>query len=343
MLDRRTLLAGASGLILSGPSFAQAPSEADWKKVLEAAKKEGEVAFYSSGIARQEEPRMKAFEEKTGIRVRYSRPGGGEIIIRKLQTEIQAGKPLADLCSLTDKALGTYAEMEGWTAPVAIPNLAKLDPAFPIDSPHVPPSGGFTLPIVINTKMMKKEDAPKSYADLADPRFKSKILLGAPENAGSTTLLIKAWLELYGWDFVEKLRKNDVAEMRLQAEATQAVARGEKPICVVAQSWAYTNIKQGAPLEVIFPSDGVVLAETTLIRTKGGPNPNAGLVLADYLFSPEYQADGVGATGSYGSALGVPKPDIFPALADLKRHKVDLAALLKQRGEIIDRWRRIMS
>lgn len=54
-----------------------------------------------------------------------------------------------------------------------------------------------------------------------------KLALGAPENAASTTLLIKAWLELYGWEFVQKLKANAIMETRLQTEAIQAVARGE--------------------------------------------------------------------------------------------------------------------
>ena len=48
-----------------------------------------------------------------------------------------------------------------------------------------------------------------------------KLALGAPENAASTTLLIKAWLELYGWDFVQKLKANATVETRLQTEAIQ--------------------------------------------------------------------------------------------------------------------------
>ena len=53
-----------------------------------------------------------------------------------------------------------------------------------------------------------------------------KLALGAPENAASTTLLIKAWLELYGWDFVQKLKANATIETRLQNLAPSALAAG---------------------------------------------------------------------------------------------------------------------
>ncbi|MBM3567977.1 MAG: extracellular solute-binding protein [Alphaproteobacteria bacterium] len=344
-LHRRSLLAGTAALTLAGAARAQIrpPSDADWQKVIEAARKEGEVSYYSSGIARIEEPQMKQFEKDTGLKVKYARPGGAEIIVKKLQAEIAAGKPLADIATMTDKALGAWAEQEGMTAPMAIPALGRIDPAYPVDSLHNLPTGGFGLPIIYNTRMLSADKAPKSYAELADPRFKDQILLGAPENAGSTTVLIKAWLDRFGWDYVEKLRRNGVAETRLQAEAAQAVARGEKPICVVAQAWAFTNIKQGAPLAVIWPEEGVAFTETSFFRLKNGPNPNAALVLANYMMTAEYQSANIKNAGVYGSIKGADQPELFPPISQLKRMQFNQAELIKQRGAIIDRWRKIMS
>jgi iron(III) transport system substrate-binding protein len=344
MLDRRQAIIGAAAMTAL-PAFAQHRllSGAEWDKVVADARKEGEVSFYSSGVARVEEPLMKGFEAATGIKVKYARPGGAEVIVRKLQTEIGAGRPLADVASMTDKALGIWAEQEKMTAPMAVPNVANIDPAYPVDSLFNLPTGGFGLVIVYNTRMMTAATAPKSYADLADPKFKDMVLIGAPENAGSTTVMIKGWVQNYGWEFVEKLRKNGLAETRLQAEAAQAVARGEKPICVVAQAWAYINMKQNAPLAVAWPSDGVVFAETSLIRLRNGPNPNAALVFANYVLTPEYQGVSLATAGAYGSVKGAPPPDLFPPVASLKRMPVNLVELVAQRGEITDRWRKIMS
>lgn len=346
-ITRRTFLQGSAAVALGAAGLrtarAAVPSAADWKRVMAAAKAEGEVVYYSSGIARLEEPKMKQFEAKTGIKVKYARPGGGEIVIRKFETEVGAGKALADICGLTDTALGLYAVDKGWAADPRFPNLAHLDKAFPVVDPHVVPTGCFGLVIAYNRNLMTQNKAPKSYLDLAKPEYKDQILLGAPENAGSTTLMIAAWLEQHGWGFVEKLRANNVAEMRLQAEAMQAVARGEKAICVVAQSWAFVNRKQGAPIEVVWPSDGTVMADGALFIAKDGPHPNAALALTDYLISAEYQSALGTDTGSYGSAAGLPNPPGFPALAAVKAYRPNLRNLVRDRGEIIDRWRKIMS
>lgn len=346
MLTRRTALAGLTaiaGLGLARPGAAASlPDDADWARVVEAARKEGEVSFYSSGIARMEEPLMKLFEDRYGIKVRYARPGGGEIVVRKYETEAEAGRPQVDVMTLTDTALALYLEDKSLLAPVAVPNMGRLAPQVKADNPLIAPSGLFGLVIAYNTRMLTPERAPRSYADLANPAYKSQVLLGAPENAGSTTLLIKGWLDLYGWDFVEKLRANDVSEMRLQAEAMQAVARGEKAICVVAQSWAFTNIGQGAPVAIVWPTDGTVIADGALVVARNAPHPNAARVFLNHVLSADYQAAIVKATGIFGSAAGMTPPPGIPPLDTLKIIRPDPRQLAAQRGEMLDRWRKLM-
>lgn len=344
MLTRRTALAGltAFAALAARRSLAAVPTAADWAKVVEAAKKEGEVSFYSSGIARMEEPLMRRFEDLFGIKVRYARPGGGEIVVRKYETEAEAGKPQVDVMTLTDTALALYLEDKQLLAPVAVPNMAKLAPQVKADNPLIAPSGLFGLVIAYNTRMLTPDKAPKSYADLGNPAYKSQILLGAPENAGSTTLLIKGWLDLYGWDYIEKLRANDVAEMRLQAEAMQAVARGEKAICVVAQSWAFTNIAQGAPVAIVWPTDGTVMADGALVIARNAPHPNAARVFLNHVLSADYQDAIAKVTGVYGSAAGMTPPPGIPPLDSLKIIRPDSRQLAAQRGEMLDRWRKLM-
>lgn len=337
-----TGLALAAGLRPARAAGPTIPAPAQWQTVLEAARKEGEVVYYSSGVARTEEPLMKDFERQYGVRVQYSRPGGGEVVIRKFQTEVEAGRVLADLCGLTDKTLGVYAERQDWTAEMAVPNVAQILPGFPVTSAHIVPTGFFGLPIMYNKNLLKPEEAPKRYGDLVDPRFKDKLALGAPENAASTTLVIKAWLELYGWDFVAKLKANGTSETRLQTEAVQAVSRGEKALTVGAQAWAHLFGRQGAPLAVVWPTDGVAMAETSMFIARRAPHPNAARVLANHLLSAEYQTKTGPEQGVYSSVRGVAPPDIFPALASLKIHPTRLDELLAQRGDILDRWRKTM-
>lgn len=342
MFGKRDLLKASlalgAGMMLPRGAFA-----ADWNATLAAAKTEGKASIYSAGIAQVEEPLMAAFSRASGIAVDYARPGGGEVIMRKFEQELNGGAPTADVCWLSDYALGLYALEKGWVATPEMPNTTKLAKAFQITDKGLYPAAGMGLVIVVNERLMPADKAPRRYADLIDPRYKGQILFGAPENAGTTTLLVAALVEQYGWDFVRKLRANDAGEMRLQAEAMQAVARGEKPICVVAQAWGYLTQLQGAPIRMIFPEDGTVMARYCLFVNKKSPRPAAAAVLANHLLSAEYQGPLGEKSGSYGTNADAPTPKGMPPISDIKTYEPNLVELTAKRGEIIDNWRKIMS
>jgi iron(III) transport system substrate-binding protein len=285
---------------------------------------------------------MAAFGKAAGIAVEYARPGGGEVILRKYEQELKGGAATADVLGLSDYALGLYAREQGWAATPDLPNAAKLAKVFAVTDPGIFATGGMALTIVVNNNLIKPNEGPRKYADLIDPRYKGKILFGAPENAGTTTLLIKGLVEQHGWKFVEALRANEASEMRLQAEAMQAVARGEKPICVVAQAWGFLYQLQGAPVRMVFPEDGTVLARYCLFLSSKAANPAAGAVLANHLLSAEYQKTLAEQTGQYGSHADAPTPKGMPSLADIKVYSPNLVELTAKRGEIIDTWRKIM-
>jgi iron(III) transport system substrate-binding protein len=343
MITRRNLLSRSLAATAALPALPRlAFAAADWGATLAKAKKEGRTSYYSSGIAKTEEPLMAQFGRATGIAVEYARPGGGEIVLRKYEQELKGGASTADVLGLSDYALGLYARGQGWVATPDLPNAAKLAKVFAVTDPGIFATGGMGMPIVVNNNLIPKTAEPRKYTDLLDPRYKGKILFGAPENAGTTTLLIKGLVEQHGWKFVEGLRANEASEMRLQAEATQAVARGEKAICVVAQAWGFLYQLQGAPVRMIFPEDGTMLARYCQFLSSKAANPAAGAVLADHMLSAEYQKALAEQTGMYGSNVDAPTPKGMPPLADLNVYSPNLAELTAKRGEIIDTWRKIM-
>jgi iron(III) transport system substrate-binding protein len=342
MLNRRTLLscgvaAGAVAMTRSLPAFAT-----DWDATVAQARTEGRAVYYSSGIAKTEEPLMAKFGSEAGFAVDYARPGGGEIILRKYEQEVKGGAESADVCGLSDYALGLYAKEQGFCATPELPNVAKLGEAFRMTDAGVYPTGGLAMTIVVNNDMIPEGQGPTKYADLIDPKYKGQILFGAPENAGTSTLLVKGLVEQHGWDFIKALRANEVAEMRLQAEAMQAVARGEEPICVVAQAWGFLYQLQGSPTRMVFPDDGTVVARYCLFISSKSPRPSAAAVLANYLLSAEYQKELAEQNGFYGSNVDAAPPPGMPPISDLNIYSPNLVELTAQRGEIIDTWRKIM-
>jgi iron(III) transport system substrate-binding protein len=342
VLARAAALAAGAGFAHGAGAAVRVPTQAEWDKVLAAARKEGTVGFYSSGIARIEEPRMKQFDERFGLRVKYARPGGGEIVLKRLETELAAGKAPVDVCSVTDINLAYYAYKQGWTQSGPVPARAGIAAPFRREDDHLMPAGAITLPIIYNPKLVADADVPKTYEALADPRFKGKVVFGAPENASTTLAWIIATVERLGWGWVEKLRANDAAEMRLQAEAVLAVARGERALTVAAHSWGYFNNQQGAGLRYVFPADGVVSTLACVFMVRGAPNPNAGRVFIDTVMGGAWQASMMPHTGGYGTTVNVPSPPGLPPLAQLKLVTVPPERSLAVRSETLDRWRRIM-
>ena len=343
MISRRRLLrngvvAGAGALVLPRAAFAVP----DWDASLAQAKQEGQVVYYSSGIAKTEEPLMAEFGRQSGISVEYSRPGGGEIIMRKYEQELSGGAATADVMGLSDYALGLYAAQKGYAADPELPNAANLSKAFAKTEPGIFPTGGLAMTICINNDLIPEGQGPTRYSDLVDPKYKGQILFGAPENAGTSTLFVKGIVEQHGWEFIERLRANDVSEMRLQAEAMQAVARGEKPICVVAQAWGFLYQLEGAPTRVVFPEDGAVLARYCLIISEQAANPAGAAVLANHILSAEYQRALAEENGFYGSNVQAVPPPGMPEISQLNLYSPNLEELTAQRGEIIDTWRKIM-
>lgn len=343
MLNKRALLlhglaAGAASVVPVRWSFAAS----DWKGTVAQAKTEGRTVYYSSGIAKTEEPLMARFGKSAGFAVEYARPGGGEIVLRKYEQEIKAGAASADVCGLSDYALGIYARDKGYTTTPDLPNAAKLSGVFALTDPGIYPAGGLAMTIVVNKNIIPDGQGPSKYTDLIDPKYKGQVLFGAPENAGTSTLLVKGLVEQHGWDFIKALRANQVGEMRLQAEAMQAVARGEKPICVVAQAWGFLYQLQGSPTRMVFPEDGTVFARYCFFISNKAANPAAGALLANHLLSAEYQTSLAEENGFYGSSSDAPPPPGLTPVSQLKIYSPNLVELAAQRGEIIDTWRKIM-
>lgn len=336
-----TLAAGCGGQKAPETKKEGVKVSDDWNKVLEDAKKEGKIVLYSSGAPAFEEPMIKKFEEKYGIKVEYNRPGGGEIVIKKYETEVKAGQNLVDGMTLTDATLAVYAMKNGWLDKAKTPSADKILPQYREKEGYYFVTALIPQPIIFNTKMISPDTAPKSYQELADPKWKGKVLMGTPENAGSSVLTIAAWVDTYKWDFIEKLKQNGLAEMGKQAEAVQAVSRGEKPLVVASYSWAAQAIKQGAPLAATWP-ESLVVSRNVYVIPKNAPHPNATRVFMDFCLTQDYQNAMVKALDLYSVVEGVQAPQGIPKISDLKVYQEDAGALLEKRSEIVQKWRGIM-
>jgi iron(III) transport system substrate-binding protein len=263
---------------------------ADRQQVLEeGAKKEGTLTFYTVGIMEQSvRPIVDAFQKKYPyLKVDIWRAGTDNIIPRVIE-EFKAGRTKADMIVVTQAGEMVFEEAKV-LQPFFSPILAKLDP----DAVRPAPGGTAlaagvyetTRGLGYNTKMISKNDVPKTHQDLLNPKWKGKIPI-----AGSNTGVnwMGTLLDTYGEEFVKKLAAQDIQVHMVSARAVlDMVIAGEYAFSpTVSDSHAETSKRQGAPVEWV-PLEPAPSYLGSIMIPKGFPHPYAALLFADFNISEE--------------------------------------------------------
>ena len=318
--------------------------EDEWDAIIEAAQEEGRVVVYSSGDPRFEEPAMDIFEEMFGITVEYARPGGGEVVTRQIETEKTAGQNLVDVVTLTDETLAIYLHDNDWARVVGgnvLPNSSNYLPEFQQDEYYFFPAYILPMPIMYNSELVAEDEVPETYYDLTDPRWDGNITFGQPENAGSVVATIYAFQEMYGWDFIEQLKENNLSETRLSGESALRIAQGEMEIGVIPSIWALQQVFEGFPVELYFP-ENLVTTKGVSVVMEDSPNPNAALLMQNFMLSEDW------LEGWDNPAVGVWFPFDMETVADQHLpddpdlYEFDLNDFFEKRLDVIEKWREIM-
>ena len=132
--------------------------------------------------------------------------------------------------------------------------------------------------IAYNTKIVPAEEAPKTWKDLLDPKWRGKLVTAHPGYSGVISTHVLALVNLYGWDFFKQLAQNKLMLVQSANDPAQVVASGERPIAVDGSDYFfYQTKKKGNPIEIVYPKEGVPLivsptAITASRRTRTPPN-----------------------------------------------------------------------
>ena len=304
----RTRLAAGLALALSAaPAAAQTAEE--WAKVVAGARPEGKVIVYSAYVGAPSSRNVaKAFEARYGIPVELLEVRGSEVRER-IRVEQAAGRNVADVLYSSVGQVKLQETEDKTVDPLPkVPNLARLLPNLPADTAFAPV---MTIPygMLVNTGLVKAGEEPASWADLADPKWKGKILADDMRAVGGGYAMFVALHDKLGVPFLEKLAANAPVMTRDQRESQRRAARGEYAVYIPFILTDVPSLK-GLPVKHIIPSEGVayVLYGNTLV--KNAPHPNAAKLYIDYCLSEEgqlfYAREGHGFTTS-GVAAKVPE------------------------------------
>jgi iron(III) transport system substrate-binding protein len=278
--------------ILALPALALAQVQyegADREQVLaQGAKKEGEVMLYTSLVPEDLTALAAAFEKKYGVKLKTWR-ANSEKVLQRAVTEARAGRNDADLVETNGPQLESLYREKG-LQPLRSPHLKDLMPQARTAHGHWVGTRINMFVQSYNTNLVKKDELPKSYADLAHPRWKGRLGIEA-EDEDWFAMIVKELGEEAGLrTFRDIARVNGFSVRKGHTLLAGLVASGEIPFALTTYSHGAEKMKQkGAPVEWFAISPAIGRANGIGV-TRKPPHPHAAALFVDFLLSPEGQA-----------------------------------------------------
>lgn len=341
-LTRRDVLKGSAALtVYASPLHAAAPgAEAITPALIEAAKKEGKLAFYTAMDLAFAQRLANTFEQKfPGISVRVER-SGAERVFARISQEYSSNIHAVDVVNTADQAHCIVWKRNQWLAPYMPEDVAQhFDKGFyDPDGLHIT-TRILVSPIAYNTNLVKKDEAPTSFADLLDPKWTGKIVKAHPAYSGT---IMNATFQIardLGWDYLEKLAKQRVMQVQSATDTPKKISLGER--AVMADGAGYLVIRyreEGQPVDIVYPKEGTPLAGGPSAVFKAAPNPNAARLFQNWMHSREGQQIIVDEACQYSAHdQTVEKKGVRP-LKDIKLMKEDPEGIEKTAEDVKKRY-----
>jgi iron(III) transport system substrate-binding protein len=347
-LSRRGMLKG-TGALLAGAAFSTRvmadapPPEPITPALIEAAKKEGHVIYYTSTDLPVAEKLAKAFEAKyPEIAVRVERTGA-ERVFQRIGQEYSSNIHAVDVVNSSDAAHFIVWKRDGILAPYVPEDVAKFYPADHKDVDGQFASFRVWLSIIAyNTSQVKPEEAPKSFADLLDPKWKGKIVKAHPGYSGTIMTATYQMQRDLGWSYFEQLAKQNIMQVQSSADPPKKLDLGERSVMADGNEYNIFQLKEaGRPVEPVYASEGSPLIVGPNGIFQSSPNPNAAKLFQSFCFSREAQQliiDVGGLRSVHPQAQEKPGRKPFK---DIKTMKDDAAAVEKEGDAIKARYTKI--
>ncbi len=333
------LLAAVLALLSPAPAVAQAPPAGVPTAVVEAAKKEGKVVWYTSLALPSAEKVAKLFEAAyPGIKVEVNRTGSQRILQRVMQ-ELQAKIKNVDVIHTSDAGHFVLLKDKKLLARHVPAGVDAFPAGFKDKDGYYFGLRATVNAIAYNTQKVTAAEAPKTWKDLLDPKWKGKLVTAHPGYSGVISTHVLALVHLYGWDYFQQLAKNNVMLVQSAVDPAGVVASGERPVAGNGGEYTfYQAKKKGNPVEIVYPKDGVPLVVSPSAIAAFAPHPNAARLFTDFSFSKDVQQVMADSEGLYSGHPEVKYPSDKPKLGELKLLAPDPEELEKRSEEIKKRF-----
>ncbi|WP_199533434.1 ABC transporter substrate-binding protein [Rhodovulum sp. 12E13] len=286
----------------------------------------GTLTLYTSQPNADAQATVDAFMEAyPDVEVEWFRDGTTKVMA-KLRAEFEAGQPQPDVLLIADMVTMEGLEQEGRLMPYPEADTSAYDPAIMDDEGHYFSTKLITTGIVYNTAA---EMIPTSYTDLLKPEAEGQIAMPSPLTSGAATIHMAALTAHpdLGWDFYEGLAEQGAIPDGGNGGTYRAVAGGEKLYGFVVDFLPIRNKLDGAPVEFVFPEEGVSAVTEPAAILSTAQNPEAAKAFIDFLLSMEGQQ--LAADQGYLPAHpDITPPEGFPPRDEIELIEFDPAAAL---------------
>jgi iron(III) transport system substrate-binding protein len=343
MLSRRALLKASVALPFGAYATrvvaAAPPAEAITPALIAAAKKEGSVVWYTSADLRVAEGIGKTFERKYGVTARVER-AGAERLFTRIGQEYAANIYTVDACNTGDLAMFIMWKEQKLLAPYVPEDVARN-----ISADYRDPEGFHAVArsslcvAAYNPELVKKDDAPKSFADLLDPKWSNKMVKASPSYSGTIITSTYQLVKHLGWPYIEKLAKQKILQVQSATDTPNKVILGERPVMFDGNEYNVFILKEGGKsIEPVYATEGSPMIAMPSAIFARAPHPNAARLFQSFLFTPEAQQLFVEIGGLRSVHAQVKdKPGRVP-LSSIKIMNTDPEGIVSQMDELKTRY-----
>jgi iron(III) transport system substrate-binding protein len=346
--SRRDIIKGSAalalGTVFAAPARAAAPpAEAITPALIEAAKKEGRVVLYSAMDLPVGEKLGKAFEAAyPGIEIQIER-SGSERLFQRVAQEFASDIHACDVINSSDAAHFIPWKKSGWLLPFVSEDVAQYFP-----DNYRDPDGMFATSriwlssIAYNANLVKPENAPRSFADLLDPKWAGKLVKGHPAYSGTIMTATYQLVRELGWDYLEKLSKQRVMQVQSSTDPPKKLSLGERAAMADGNEYGIVLLKEaGQPVEPVYPAEGTPTVSGPTGIFASAPHPNAAKLFQAWLHTRQTQQFFIDFTAQYSVHAQVQSKPGRRKLADIKLMKEDPAGVEAMSEEIKARYAKL--
>ncbi|HEV7414854.1 ABC transporter substrate-binding protein [Tianweitania sediminis] len=288
---------------------------------------DGKLVLYTSQPNTDAQQTVDAFKAANpGVEVEWVRDGTPKILA-KLRAEIEAGQPQPDLLLIADVVTMEGLKQEGRLMAYPEAKVEGIDEALIDKDKTYFSTKLITTGIVYNTNAPMK---PTSWADLTKPEAKGQVVMPSPLTSGAAmihTVTLTGNLQ-QGWDFYSALAENGAQASGGNGDVLKAVSGGDKLYGMIVDFMPIREKAKGAPVEFVFPAEGVSAVTEPVAILSTAKNPEAAKAFVDFLMSEEGQK--LAAEQGYIPARDdVALPAGYPERSTIKVLNYDAAAALK--------------